>query len=50
VAVPGDEAEPAEQPLVRLLEELLEACVRLGHLAPFGLGGHPPEWDRHRAP
>jgi hypothetical protein len=50
VAVPDHEAAPAEEALVRLLEERLEAGVGLGHLVPFGLGGHPPEWDRHRGP
>ena len=28
----------------------LSGGVGLGHLLPFGLGGHPPEWDRHRGP
>lgn len=50
VAVPGDEAKPAEQALMRLLEEGLEAGVCLGHLVPFGHGGRPPDRDRHRAP
>ena len=37
VAVPGDEAESAEQPLMGLLEEVLEALRSLDHLRPSAL-------------